>query len=145
MAEYSDSNHLAEVYGYYDEQPAFRFIQSGDAIADGQRNADALPNMVLTRKPAGKWDKDRLAQGSQCMIPESRLGQVQKASKLMGTPVKNKQDENLGKVENLLVDLPAGVSWRSLFPPADSLDRRRTKRRSTHRTAIQRGSGCPPA
>ena len=42
------------------------------------------------------------------MIPESRLGQVQKASKLMGTPVKNLQDENVGKVENLLVDLPAG-------------------------------------
>jgi hypothetical protein len=42
------------------------------------------------------------------MIPDSRLGQVQKASKLMGTPVKNLQDENVGKVENLLVDLPAG-------------------------------------
>jgi hypothetical protein len=26
----------------------------------------------------------------------------------MGTPVKNLQDEKLGKVENLLVDLPAG-------------------------------------
>ena len=40
------------------------------------------------------------------MIPESRLGQVQKASKLMGTPVKNLQDEKLGNVENILVDLP---------------------------------------
>ena len=42
------------------------------------------------------------------MIPASRLGQVQKASKLMGTPVNNLQDEKLGKVENLLVDLPSG-------------------------------------
>ena len=42
------------------------------------------------------------------MIPVSRLGQVQKASKLMGTSVKNLQDEKLGKVENLLVDLPSG-------------------------------------
>jgi hypothetical protein len=42
------------------------------------------------------------------MIPVSRLSQVQKASKLMGTPVKNLQDEKLGKVENILVDLPSG-------------------------------------
>ncbi len=42
------------------------------------------------------------------MIPASRLSQVQKASKLMGTPVNNLQDEKLGKVENLLVDLPSG-------------------------------------
>jgi hypothetical protein len=42
------------------------------------------------------------------MIPVSRLGQVQRASKLMGTSVKNLQDEKLGKVENLLVELPSG-------------------------------------
>ncbi len=38
----------------------------------------------------------------------SRLGYVQKASKIMGTPVMNRQDEKLGKVENLMVDLSAG-------------------------------------
>ena len=42
------------------------------------------------------------------MIPASRLGQVQKASKLIGTAVDNLQNEKLGKVENLLVDLPSG-------------------------------------
>jgi hypothetical protein len=36
------------------------------------------------------------------------MGQVQKASKLMGTSVRNLQDEKLGKVENLLVDLASG-------------------------------------
>jgi hypothetical protein len=36
------------------------------------------------------------------------LGYVQKASKLMGTPVKNLQDQKLGKVENLMVDVSAG-------------------------------------
>ena len=54
------------------------------------------------------------------MIPASRLGQVQKASKLPGTAVNNLQNEKLGKVENLLVDLPRAESWRSSFPPADS-------------------------
>ena len=42
------------------------------------------------------------------MIPSGRLGQVQKASKVMGTAVRNLQDEKLGKVENILLDLPAG-------------------------------------
>ena len=42
------------------------------------------------------------------MIPASRLAQVQKASKIIGTPVKNLQDEKLGKVENLLVDVSSG-------------------------------------
>ena len=42
------------------------------------------------------------------MIPVSRLSQLQKASKLIGTPVNNLQAEKLGKVENILVDLPAG-------------------------------------
>jgi len=35
-------------------------------------------------------------------------GQLERASKVMGTAVKNLQNEKLGKVENLLLDLPAG-------------------------------------
>jgi sporulation protein YlmC with PRC-barrel domain len=109
-AEYSDSEHLSGVYRYYGEEPAFRFVQSGDTVLDSQRNAAGSPNTVSTRKADGTWDKDRVAidSQSQWMIPASRLGQVQKASKLMGTPVNNLQDEKLGKVENLLVDLPSG-------------------------------------
>ena len=38
----------------------------------------------------------------------TRLGYVQKASKVMDLSVKNLQDEKLGKVENLVVDLSAG-------------------------------------
>lgn len=37
-----------------------------------------------------------------------RLGHVMKATKVIGLPVRNLQDEKLGKVENLMVDLPAG-------------------------------------
>jgi hyperosmotically inducible periplasmic protein len=100
--ECSDANHLAAVYRYYGEEPAFKFIQRGDAVPESQ------PNTVSARKADGTWNKDRLASGSQCMIPESRLGQVQKASKLMGTSVKNLQEETVGNVENILVDLPSG-------------------------------------
>jgi sporulation protein YlmC with PRC-barrel domain len=86
-AECSDANHLSAVYRYYGEEPAFTFIQTGNAVAEGQPNK---------------------ADGSKCMIPASRLSQIQKASKLMGASVKNLQDEKLGNVENLLVDLPSG-------------------------------------
>jgi sporulation protein YlmC with PRC-barrel domain len=40
--------------------------------------------------------------------PTARLGYVQRATKLMGVSVKNIQNETLGKVEQLMVDLPAG-------------------------------------
>ena len=99
-AEYSDSNHLSEVYRHYGEEPSFKFIRNGDAVA--------APNTISTRKADGTWDKERISSQNQSLIPSSRLGQIQKASKLMGTSVKNLQDETLGKVENLLVDLPSG-------------------------------------
>jgi len=99
--EYSDSEHLSQVYRHYGEEPNFRFIQKGDA-------SESSPNTVSKRKADGTWEKDRLSSDSQFMIPASRLGQIQKASKLMGTSVKNLQDERVGKVENLLVDLAAG-------------------------------------
>jgi sporulation protein YlmC with PRC-barrel domain len=107
-AEYSDSNHLAEVYTHYGQEPALGFIQTGEVVQDGQRNTVSSPNTVSTRKADGTWDKDRVSGDSQWMIPASRLGQVQKASKLIGTTVNNLQNEKLGKVENLLVDLPSG-------------------------------------
>ncbi len=101
-ADYSDTNHLAAVYLYYGEEPAFHFIQAGDA------SADALTNTVPTRRADGTWDKIQLASGTQCMIPASRLGQIQRASKFIGTTVKNLQDDKLGNVENLILDLPSG-------------------------------------
>jgi len=86
--EYEDSDHLSKVYSYYGRENAFKFIQTTDAVPAVQGNSDGT--------------------GGTCMIPASRLSQVQKASKLMGLPVKNLQDETIGKVENILVDLPAG-------------------------------------
>jgi sporulation protein YlmC with PRC-barrel domain len=93
-AEATDSNRLSEVYRYYGEEPAFTFVQRTAAL-DRQGDTNTT-------------DKDRISRGSREMLPESRLGQLQKASKVMGTAVKNLQDEKLGKVENLLVDLPSG-------------------------------------
>jgi hypothetical protein len=71
-------------------------------------NTAGSPNTVSARKADGAWETKRVSSDSQWMIPASRLGQLQKASKLMGTAVNNLQNEKLGKVENLLVDLPSG-------------------------------------
>jgi len=106
-AECCDSNHLAGVYQHYGESPTFKFIQSGDAVLDGQRNTNGSSLTVATGETDATWH-DRSLSERQSLIPAARLGQVQKASKLMGTSVNNLQDEKLGKVDNLLVDLPAG-------------------------------------
>lgn len=96
-AESSDSEHLSAVYRHYGEEPALTFIQTNGS-----------PNISSSRKPDGTWDKDRISNQDQFMIPTSRLGLVQKGSKVIGTSVKNLQDEKLGKVENILVDLSSG-------------------------------------
>jgi len=77
-AECCDNEHVVAVYRYYGEDSALVFVTQEDPTTDVQR------------------------------IPASRLRQMQRASKVIGTSVKNLQEEKLGKVENILVDLGAG-------------------------------------
>jgi sporulation protein YlmC with PRC-barrel domain len=72
------------------------------------RNVEATNNWISTRNPDGTWTREYYPNGQGANHSWSRLGYVQKASKLMGTPVKNLQDQKLGKVENLMVDVSAG-------------------------------------
>jgi sporulation protein YlmC with PRC-barrel domain len=132
------SNHLTEVYGYYGQQPYFArdgygtanmgaaFANSLPRNMDGTintagarpvdtahnvevaRNVEENNNNVSTRNPDGTWTRTYYANGNGANSSCSKLGFVQKASKLMGKSVKNLQDEKLGKVENLIVDLSAG-------------------------------------
>ena len=88
------SNSVCEVYRHYGEQPYFTFLHKGDD-----------QNTVATRNADGTWNKERIAGENKMW---SRLGYPQRASKLTGTWVKNLQDEKLGKVESLMVDLSAG-------------------------------------
>jgi sporulation protein YlmC with PRC-barrel domain len=107
-AECCDSNHLSEVYRHYGEEAAFRFIDRDDADRDAKRNTTGSFDTASTREGHGTGVKDRISKESQFMIPVSRLSQVQKASALIGTSVKNPQNEKVGKVENILLDLPSG-------------------------------------
>jgi sporulation protein YlmC with PRC-barrel domain len=71
-------------------------------------NLEAAKNWISTRNPDGIWTREYYSNERRANNAWSRLGYVQKASRLMGTPVKNLQGEQLGKVENLMVDLSAG-------------------------------------
>jgi sporulation protein YlmC with PRC-barrel domain len=96
-AECCNSNQVAEVYSQYGQQP---YCSSG-------HKKDAS-KMVSARNADGTWGKDRIVGENEASKSWARLSVVQKASKVMGTPVKNLQDEKLGKVENLMLDLSAG-------------------------------------
>jgi sporulation protein YlmC with PRC-barrel domain len=71
-------------------------------------NLEAANNWISTRNPDGTWTREYYSNERRANNAWSRLGYVQKASKLMGTSVKNLQDQELGKVENLVVDVSAG-------------------------------------
>lgn len=131
-AESSDSDHLSAIHRHYGQESGFKYVHRGDALlegrrnpsgqgntgiqrtTDGQRNTDpqrnneGSVNPVSTRNADGTWDKNRRAHEGQSMIPEARLVQVQKASKLMGMAVQNLQGQKVGDVQNILVDLSAG-------------------------------------
>ena len=71
-------------------------------------NLEATNNWLSTRNPDGTWTREYYSNERRANNAWSRLGYVQKASGLMGTPVKNLQDQKLGEVENFMVDLSAG-------------------------------------
>ncbi len=82
-----EADRLAIVYRHYGEESAFAFTRSDSAAGSPEK-----------RTPAE----------AELLILMSRLPLLQKASKVIGTPVRNYQDEKLGKVENILVDLASG-------------------------------------
>jgi len=134
--EGTQSNQLCETYDYYGQQPYFArsgyetnntdgtFANSLPRNMDGTidtvagrpvdtahnvevaRNVDINDNHVSTRNPDGTWSRTYYSNGTRSK--SCKLGAVEKASKLMGASVKNLQDENLGKVANFALDLPAG-------------------------------------
>ena len=112
--ECCDSNHLSAVYRHYGQASALTFIPA-DGIAPKDRqnivgvsSENPSPKTVASRNADGTWGRARSSKPLHAMIPVGHLGQIQKASKVIGTTVKNLQDAKLGVVENLLVDLPSG-------------------------------------
>jgi hyperosmotically inducible protein len=65
-------------------------------------------NMRSTRNSDGTWTREYYLSGSGTNASAARLGEVQKASKVIGMSVQNRQEAKLGDVNNILVDLAAG-------------------------------------
>jgi len=99
--DYSDYDHLSSVYAYYGQEHSFKFINREDP-------ANNSAHTTKTRDVDGTWIKVSTTGENQWMIPSSRLSQIQRASVLMGLNVKNRQDETLGHVDNMLVDVQSG-------------------------------------
>ena len=92
---------------------------NGSINTDGARTLDTAShvatasqvettnNWISTLNPDGTWTWEYYSRERRANNSWSRLGYVQKASQLMGAPVKNLQGQDLGKVENLIVDVSA--------------------------------------
>jgi sporulation protein YlmC with PRC-barrel domain len=136
--EDTQSNRVSEVYGYYGQQPYFAcdgcastnmsaaFANSLPRNMDGSINtAGGRPEVtahnvevarlveeqnshISTRNPDGTWTRTYYPNGNAAKSSWSKLGYVQKTSKLMGASVNNLEDEKIGNVMNFIVDLSSG-------------------------------------
>ena len=135
--EGTQSNRVAEAYGYYHEQPYFindrddgnwsnnlnliraetlprnmdgTINTSGSSAVERAHNAEVARNVEETSDTISTRNPD--GSWTRERHPNGRgaptLGYVQKSSQLIGMTVKNRQDEKIGKVDNFTVDLPAG-------------------------------------
>jgi len=71
-------------------------------------NLEATNNWFSTRNPDGTWTREYYSNNGRADHSWSQLDYVEQAGTLIGTPVKNLQDQDLGKVDNFMVELSAG-------------------------------------
>jgi len=87
---------------------------AGNHTADGKHNDEIARDLqepsdpFLTQYPDGTWTTNQDAGKGGPISSSSSMVYVQRLSRLMGNPVNNSQNEKLGTVENVIVDLPAG-------------------------------------
>ena len=107
--EGTQSNRVAELYVYYGDNPYF-ISSRNDAWITNKDGAlhRTTPGNEGRNNAAGTAIVDPAHKTVQSPTGWTYMGDVQKASSLIGMEVDNLQDENLGDVENLLVSLPTG-------------------------------------
>jgi hyperosmotically inducible protein len=79
-------------------------VHNAEAARDLEENHD----WISTRNPDGTWARKYYPRPEGANHSWSRLGYVERADELKGTPVRNLQDERLGTVENFMVDVSSG-------------------------------------
>ncbi len=83
-------------YSYYGADSSFDYVDS-----DSSHTPSAMSNRSAEAK-------GRKLTDNKYMIPSERFSHAKKASSIIGTDVTNRQDENLGDVEDMLVDISSG-------------------------------------
>jgi hyperosmotically inducible protein len=122
--ESNQSNQVMQVNNYYGQQSYFVADEneSWTTNLDGSTNRTLPRNMDGTINTLGARTMDTAhnvagtTNGSDVTTNNdytedqsfSKLGYVQKGSQLIGMPVKNLQEEKLGKIDNFIVALPSG-------------------------------------
>ena len=111
LSKWSDAwqePRVIEMYRTYGEEPYFTGVQRTGESPDGiaARNVREAAPRERDTDAAARNTRDAL-RVTTTSTP-AHLGHVEKASKVIGMSVKNLQDEKLGKVDNLLVDLASG-------------------------------------
>lgn len=86
----------------------------GNSTVERTRNAELARkltenySMKSTRQADGSWAREYYLNGSETNASRTSLGYIEKASKVTGLSVQNRQDQKLGTVGNLLVDISSG-------------------------------------
>jgi sporulation protein YlmC with PRC-barrel domain len=132
--EETQSNQVAVIYDYYGDQSSFvadrsgrwtnklegkitthfslnmdgTINTSGARMADTAHNIEESSNAILTRIPDGTWTEGNSWKENATNSWWSDLSYIENTSRLIGTPVKNLQDEKTGKIENFMVNLSSG-------------------------------------
>jgi hyperosmotically inducible protein len=93
---------VKDVDGLNRDRGSTKTVSRGD-----DQSADGKPSSEV-RNREGNWSKEHLGRETDGKSSDTGLGYVQKASKVMGMAVMNLEDEKIGTVDNLLVDISSG-------------------------------------
>jgi sporulation protein YlmC with PRC-barrel domain len=114
----ASSNQMVKTYEYYGQQPYFvtstegwRTNANGSPTQTLPRNMDGTVNTLGARTMDTAHNVASLTNemgGASWEDSHYQAGYIQKGSSLIGSEVKNAQDEKIGSVDNFIVSLPTG-------------------------------------
>jgi len=93
-----DSTRLNEINRYY----------GPDTYSASRSTVDKNRPVEHATDVNNPGNRERDAVPRRDAYYEGQIGHIARASKIIGTSIRNLQDESIGKVDNLVVDLPAG-------------------------------------
>ena len=106
--EQTNLPYLSKVYRFYNKEASFNFIQFENIDTDNFALNKESNTTISTRSGNGTWTLDQMENKNSSKIPVSRMSSMQRATRLIGIAVQSIKQENVGKVDEILIDLNAG-------------------------------------